>query len=163
MRTLKYFLENVVKHNSRVHHLSFSEHSYRKKLRIGYLWSWTLDMQTIFHNNQVILEEPWCYWNICMEWLTLESCFLISWKSGWSNQASFNINTRCLYIINMHRMEQKLLFYLMLMTVFIGIPLKLLETFLWTILERDSMWTSWYLHIGFCQLGFHKWRTILFQ
>ena len=37
MRTLKYFLENVVKHNSRVHHLSFSEHSYRKKLRIGYL------------------------------------------------------------------------------------------------------------------------------
>ena len=51
------------------------EHYYRQNLRIGYLWSWTVDMQTIFQNIQVTLEEPWYHWNLCMEWLTTKKLF----------------------------------------------------------------------------------------
>ena len=39
----------------------------------------------------------------------------------------FNLNARCLSIISVHHMDQKLLSYIMLMTVYIGIHLKLLE------------------------------------
>ena len=39
----------------------------------------------------------------------------------------YNINVRCLSIINIHQMDQKLLYYLMLMTVSIGIQMKLSE------------------------------------
>ena len=38
-----------------------------------------------------------------------------------------NLNISCLSIISMHQVEQKLLSYLMLMTVSIGILMKLLE------------------------------------
>ena len=50
---------------------------------------------------------------------------LIDWfidESGFKNS-----NTRCLYITSMHHMELKLLFYLMLMVVSIGINMKILE------------------------------------
>ena len=43
------------------------------------------------------------------------------------NQDSFNTNDRYLYIISMHQIEQKLLFYLMFMIVSIVIHLKPLE------------------------------------
>ena len=125
------------------------ENSYRQRLRIDYLWSWTVDMQTIFHNIQISLEESWYYLNLCMEWLTMESYFLISWQSGWLKQASFNLNVKCLYVISMHQMI--FLFYLMLMTVSIGIILKLLEIGFWILCEIYSMWTSWDMPIGSCQ------------
>ena len=81
------------------------EHSCRPNLKIGYLWSWTVGMQTIFQNIPFILEEPWDYWNLCMEWLNLEGYFLVSWNIGWlMKQASNNLNARCLYIISMHQM-----------------------------------------------------------
>ena len=38
----------------------------------------------------------------------------------------FNVNVRCLSIISMHHMDQKLLSYLMLMTVSIGIQMNIL-------------------------------------
>ena len=95
-----------------------------------------------------------------MEWLTLERYFLMSWHSGCLKQASLNLNVRCLSIISMHHMIQKLLFNLMLMTVYIGLLLKLLETFVWMLQEIDSMWTSWGVHIGSCQSEFIIWRTI---
>ena len=47
--------------------------------------------------------------------------------------ALFNINVRRLSIISMHQMDQKLLCYLMLMTVSIGIQMKILENGLWII------------------------------
>ena len=44
------------------------------------------------------------------------------------NETGFkNLNTRCLYITSMHHMEQKLLFCIMLMILFISIYMKLLE------------------------------------
>ena len=39
----------------------------------------------------------------------------------------FNHNVRYLYIISMHQMDLKLLFYLMLMILSIGIQMKILE------------------------------------
>ena len=42
------------------------------------------------------------------------------------NQALCHLNYICIYIISMHQMEQKLLFYLMLMIVSIGIHMNLL-------------------------------------
>ena len=41
--------------------------------------------------------------------------------------------------------------YIMLMTVSIGIRMKILEFGLFILWERDSMWTSWDMHIGSCQ------------
>ena len=88
------------------------EHYFKQKLRIGYLLSWTVDGRNIFQNIQVNLEEPWDYWNICMEWLTMYSYFMMSWQRGYLKQASFNINVRCLYIISMHHMEKNCCFIL---------------------------------------------------
>ena len=52
---------------------------------------------------------------------------------------NFNHNVRCLSIISMHQMDLKLLFYLMLMIVFIGIQMNILDNVLLILLERDSM------------------------
>ena len=46
---------------------------------------------------------------------------------------------RCLTIKSMHQMDQKLLFYLMLMIVCIGIQMKILENVLLVPWEKDSM------------------------
>ena len=51
----------------------------------------------------------------------------------------FNHNGRFLSIISMHQMDLKLLFYLMLMIVCIGIQMKILENGLLIPWERDSM------------------------
>ena len=48
-------------------------------------------------------------------------------KKGYLKQYLSNHNVRCLSIISMHHMDQKLFFYLMLMIVYIGIPPKILE------------------------------------
>ena len=97
-----------------------------QNLRIGYLWSWTVDTQTIYIIFKITVKEPCYYWSICMEWPNMESYLLISWQSGCLRQASFSFNVICLYIIIMQHMEQKLLFYLMLMTVSISIFLNIL-------------------------------------
>ena len=44
-------------------------------------------------------------------------------------------------------MDLKLLFFLMLMIVSIGIQMKILENGLLILWGRDSMWTSWDMHI----------------
>ena len=98
-----------------------------------------------------------------MEWLTLESYLMMSWQSSLLNQALYNINYRCLYIISMYQMEQQFLCYLMLMIVSIGIHMKILENGLWKTQERYSMWTSWDMHIGLCKSGFLRLRTITFS
>ena len=48
-------------------------------------------------------------------------------------------NVRYLSTISMHQMDLKLLFYLMLMIVYIGIHMKILENGLLTPWERYSM------------------------
>ena len=53
------------------------------------------------------LEDPWDYWSLCMEWITMEIYLLMSSHSDYLIQASFNINIRCLYIISMYHIEQK--------------------------------------------------------
>ena len=55
-------------------------------------------------------------------------------KEGLSNH-----NVRCLSIISMHLMDLRLLFYLMLMILFIGTQIKILESGLLIPWERDSM------------------------
>ena len=45
----------------------------------------------------------------------------------------------------------KLLSYLMLIILYIGIQMKILENGLLILWERDSMWTSWDMHIGSCR------------
>ena len=60
----------------------------------------------------------------------------------------YSISLSYVYLfICMHQ----LLSYLMLMTVSIGILLKLLVNGLLILWEIDSMWTSWDIHIGSCQ------------
>ena len=58
MRTLKYFLADAVKHKIRVHQLDFIGALSQAKVRIGYLCSWIVYMQTILQNIQVTLIEP---------------------------------------------------------------------------------------------------------
>ena len=116
-----------------------------------------------FQNINVTLEDPWDSWNLCIKWLNLEKYFLISWQIGCSKQASFNINVIFLYTLSIHQMEQRFLFYLMFMIVYIDIPFNILEKHLWTLQERYFMWTSWNMNIGSCQSGFPRWSTIPFQ
>ena len=58
--------------------------------------------------------------------------------SGYLRQASFNIIVRCLSITSTHQTEQNLLFYLILMTVYIGILLKLLGNYFWMHYETRN-------------------------
>ena len=81
-----------------------------------------------------------------------------SWKlfSGelteWLPVAGF-IQYQChMYMYYKYAQDGKFfLFYLMLMTLYIGVLLKLLENGLWILQERDYMWASWDMHIGPCQ------------
>ena len=50
-----------------------------------------------------------------------------------------NHNVRCPSTISMHLMDLKLLFYLMLMIVYTGIQMKILENGLLAPWKRDSM------------------------
>ena len=54
-------------------------------------------------------------------------------------QVLSNINVRCLSIISMHQVDKKLLYYPMLMTVSIGIHLRLLGGGFWILKEIDYM------------------------
>ena len=76
--TLNYFMVDSSKHKEILHQLYLIEKYYRKTLRIEYLWSWSVDMQTVFQNIQVNLKELWCYWNLCIELITLWSYLLMS-------------------------------------------------------------------------------------
>ena len=51
----------------------------------------------------------------------------------------FNHSVRCLSIISMHHMDKTLLSYIMLVTVYIGIQMKILEIGLLILWERYSM------------------------
>ena len=79
------------------------------------------------------------YGNLFADYLT--ECFI--------DAVLFNLNVRCLYIINMNQTEQRLLFYLMLMTVSIGILLKLLKMVFENLRKR--------FHLKF--LGYAHWST----
>ena len=69
----------------------------------------------------------------------------------WLLESGF-IQSQCqMSIYYMYAPDGFFLFYLMLMTVSIGIHLKLLENGLWMLKERYSMRTSWDIHIGSCQ------------
>ena len=59
--------------------------------------------------------------------------FLVSQKNSYLKQLLSNMNVRCLSIISMHQMDQKLLYYPMLMTVYIGIHLRLLGNGFWIL------------------------------
>ena len=61
-------------------------------------------MPIILQNTQINLEDPWDYWILRMEWLTLGTYLLMSWQSGYLRQDSFNLNIRCISIISIHQM-----------------------------------------------------------
>ena len=58
MSTLKYFLEDSVKHKARVYQLGFIGSFLQGKVENMVLRSWKVDMQTILQNVQVTLEDP---------------------------------------------------------------------------------------------------------
>ena len=127
MRTLKYFLADAIKHKARVHKLySIGAFLQAKVKNIVFV---KLDSIYTYYfpeyaNN---LEEPWYYWSPCISWITLGSYLLMSWHNGHLRQVLSNINVRCLSIISMHHMDQIFVSYILLMTVSIGILLKLLK------------------------------------
>ena len=133
MRTFKYFLVYAAKHKARVHQLKFIGTFLREKVKIGYLWSWTVDMQIFIQNIQINLEEPWYYWSTCMVWITLGTYLLMSQQNGYLRQILFNLNSRCICIISMYQMKNKLVSYIRLMTVSVIILLKLMGNGVWII------------------------------
>ena len=56
MRTLEYLLMDAVKHKAIVHQLDFIGAFLQKKLRMGILRSWTVDIKITFHNIEITLE-----------------------------------------------------------------------------------------------------------
>ena len=97
-------------HKARLHQLDFIGEFLQTNVKNGVFMNLDSRYAEYFQNIQVNLEETWDYWNLCMQCLTLESYLLMSWNSGYLRQASLNINARCIFIISMHHMEQKLLF-----------------------------------------------------
>ena len=67
------------------------------------------------------------------------SYLLTIFQNGYLRQVLFNHNVGCLSIISMHQMDQKLLSYIMLGIVSIGIRMKILENGLLIPWGRDSM------------------------
>ena len=69
-----------------------------------------------------------------MHGMTISGKLFADELTEWLLEAGLsNINVRYLYITSMNHMDQKLLSYVMLMTMSIGILLRLLEYGLWVL------------------------------
>ena len=114
-KTLKYYLSDSAKYKVRVHQLDFMGSFLQAKLKNRVFLNMEIRYADNFQTIIAILEEPWDYWNLCIEWLSLEIYLQVIWRFFLSmNYYSNNINARCLFITSMHQMERKLLFHLML-------------------------------------------------
>ena len=154
MRTLKYLLADEYKHEARLHQLYFIGSLFQAKVKNRVIFK--LDIRCTYY-----FPEYAKYFRRALRLLksmygTTNSGNLIADElTEWLHEAFLcNHNVRCLYIIIMHQMDQKLLFYLMLMIVSIGMRIKILENGLLIIWERDSMQNSWDMHIGSFQSVF---------
>ena len=67
----------------------------------------------------VMVCVPICFSRVLFE--------VVSTRGTYGMLVPMNNNVRCLFIISMHHMDQKLLSYIMLMVVCIGIRMKILE------------------------------------
>ena len=133
MRTLKYVLEDATKHSARVHQLHFIGAFLQEKLKsrvFEKLYSrytyYFPEYAKYFGRSLRLLKSMYVMTNSGK----LFADELIEWllETGLSN-----LNVRCISIISMHQMDQTMLSYYMLMTVSIGILLKLLENGLWIL------------------------------
>ena len=139
MRTLKYVLADATKHKARVNQLYVIVAFLQAKVNTRVFFK--LDIR---YTDYFLEYEN--YFGIALRLLKPLYGMTISGKlfpdelTEWLLEAGlFNHNVRFLSIISMHQMDQKLLSYLMLMIVPIGIQMKILENGLLILWERDSM------------------------
>ena len=151
MRTLKYFLADAAKHKARVHQLDFIGAFLQANVKNRVFVK--LDMRYAAY-----FPEYTEYFGIALK--LLKSMYGMT-KSGKLFADELTellikegfIQSQCQMSIYYKYAPDgsKLLFYLMLMIVYIGTQIKILENGLLILWERDSMWTSWDMHIGSCQ------------
>ena len=144
-------MEDAINHKSRVHQLYFIgaflqeifNHRVFVKLDSRYA-DYFPEYSNYFRRNLILLKSMYgianhgkLFYDELTEWL-VESDFIQS-------QCQMSIYYK------FAPDGTKLLFYLMLMTLYIGILLKLSENGLWMLWERRSMQNSWDMHICSCQ------------
>ena len=133
MSNLKYFLADAVKHRLIVHQLYFIGSFLQAKSKNWIFLKLDSRYADYFPSYSSYFGRALISLKYVYGITNYGKLFLMSRHNGCLKQASLNLNFRCLYIISMHKMEQKMLFYIMLMIVSIGIYLKLLENGLWTL------------------------------
>ena len=127
MRTLKYFLADSAKHKTRVHQLYFIAAFLQAKVKNRVFVK--LDIRYTYYfpecekySGRALILLKFVYG------MTNSGKLFSDELTEWLLEAGFiQSNVRFISIISMHQMDQKLLYYLMLMTVSIGIRMKILE------------------------------------
>ena len=139
MRTLKYFLAKAAKHKARVHQLDFigtflqAKFKNRVFVKLDMMYAYYFPEYSQYFGRALKLLE-------FMYGMTNSGKLLADEMTEWIIEEGLcNHNVRCPSIISMHLMDPRLLFYLMLMIVSIGIQMKILGNGLLTPWERDSM------------------------
>ena len=133
MRTLKYLLADATNHKEIVHQLYFIGAFLQAKVKNRVFFKLDSRYTDYFPEYAKYFGRALRLLN-SMYGMTNAGKLFADELPEWSLEAGLsNINVRCLSVISMHQMEQKLLYYIMLMTVYIGILLKLLENGFWTL------------------------------
>ena len=151
MRTLKYFLSDSAKHKAIVHQLDFIGEFLQAKVKNRVFFK--LDIRYTYYFSEYaqyfgralrLLES--------MYGMTDSGKLFADELTEWLLESGF-IQSQCQISIYYKYAPywSKIVFYLMLMIVSIGIQMKILANGMLIIWEIDPMWTYWDMHIGSCQ------------
>ena len=95
-----------------------------------------------------------------MEWLTLDIYLLISWQSGWLKKTSFNINSRCIYMIRMQQMGEincVVLSWWLCLLVYIWRSWKMVLDTLGKIFHMNVLgYSHWFMSISTLHINDHS-------
>ena len=72
-------MADTVNHKARLHQLDFIGEFFQEKVNNKVFVKLDSRYADYLYNIRATLEDPWVFWNICMELLTMESYLLISW------------------------------------------------------------------------------------
>ena len=93
-------MADAIKHKERLHQLDFIVAFLKEKIKNRVFLKFDSIYAEYFQNIKITLEDPEDYWNLCMEWITMESYFMMSLHSGCLKLVLINLDVRWLYIIS---------------------------------------------------------------
>ena len=139
MRTLNYFLADTAKHKASVHQIDYICTFLQANVKNRVFFKFDMRYAAYFPEHSQYFGRALKLLNSMYGMTNSGKLFADELTEWLIKEGLYNHNVRCLSIINTHLMDRRLLFYLMLMIVFIGTQMKILESCLLIPWERDSI------------------------